>query len=104
MKIEREVTNLETNKDENQLLTDPKLYKFKIFDTEEEAKTFTNEWDNSLGQLSSIGHSEKGYYIALPNVVSEGIEKAIKKTEQILKINVPLGFEWIAGKNWYQCH
>lgn len=90
--------------DENQLLTSKNLYSFKVFPTEEEAENFSKLWDNSQGQLSSIGHSDKGYYIALPNVVSTGIEKAITKTEQLLKLNVNLGFEWIAGKNWYQCH
>lgn len=90
--------------DENQLLTSPKFYKFEVFKTEDEAKDFIKKWDNSKGQLSTIGHSDKGYYITLPNVVSEGINNAIKKTEQILKINVSLGFEWVTGKHWGQCH
>ena len=90
--------------DENQLLTSPKFYNFKLFSTEEEAKEFEKNWDTSLGQLSSIGHSEKGYYITLPNIVSEGIKNAILKTEETLKINVPLGFEWITGRNWMQCN
>lgn len=90
--------------DENQLLTSPKLHKFEVFKTEEEAKNFVNSWDKALGQISAIGHSDKGYYVSLPNVVSKGIDDAIKKTETLLSINVPLGFEWITGKNWLQCH
>lgn len=90
--------------DENQLLTSPKFYKFEIFKTEEDAKDFVKNWDKTKGQLSAIGHSDKGYYVTLPNVVSEGIHNAIKKTEDMLKIDVPLGFEWITGKNWAQCH
>ena len=90
--------------DENQLLTSPKFYKFEVFETEEEAKNFTKNWDTSLGQLSAIGHSDKGYYIALPNVVSKGVEDAFLKTEELLKINVSLGFEWIVGRTWYDCH
>lgn len=90
--------------DENQLLTSPKLHKFEVFKTEEEAKKFVEEWDTTLGQISAIGHSSKGYYVSLPNPVSKGIDKAIKKTEKLLNINVPLGFEWITGKNWLQCH
>jgi hypothetical protein len=90
--------------DENQLLTSPKLYKFKVFEQEDEAKEFVENWDSEKGQLSAIGHSDKGYYIALPNEVSEGIQSAITETENILSLNVNLGFEWIAGKNWYQCH
>ncbi len=90
--------------DENQLLTSPKFYKFEVFETEEKAKEFISNWDASLGQLSAIGHSDKGYYVSLPNDVSIGVEKAIKKTEDLLKINVPLGFEWVAGRTWYDCH
>lgn len=90
--------------DENQLLTSPKLHKFEIFKTEEDAKKFVEEWDTTLGQISAIGHSKKGYYVSLPNPVSKGIAKAIKKTELLLNINVPLGFEWVTGKNWLQCH
>lgn len=90
--------------DENQLLTSPKLHKFKVFNTEEEAEDFVENWNNEEGQLSAIGHSDKGYYISLPNVVSKGISNAILKTEKLLNINVPLGFEWITGRNWAQCH
>lgn len=90
--------------DESQLLTSPKFYKFKVFATEEEAKNFTKNWDTSLGQLSAIGHSGKGYYIALPNVVSKGVEAAFLKTEELLKTNVSLGFEWVVGRTWFDCH
>jgi len=90
--------------DENQLLTSPKMYKFKVFGTQEDADNFVKGWDVTNGQISAVGHSDKGYYVALPNQVSKGISKAIVKTEKMLKIKVPLGFEWIAGKNWYQCH
>ena len=90
--------------DESQLLTSPKFYKFKVFATEEEAKNFTKNWDTSLGQLSAIGHSGKGYYVALPNVVSKGVEAAFLKTEELLKTNVSLGFEWVVGRTWFDCH
>ena len=90
--------------DENQLLTSPNFYKFEVFTTEEEAKEFSKKWDKTKGDLSAIGHSEKGYYIAYPNIVSKGVQDAIEKTELLLDIKVPLGFEWIPGKNWKQCH
>lgn len=90
--------------DENQLLTSPKFYKFEVFATEEQAKNFIKNWDTSLGQLSAIGHSDKGYYIALPNVVSKGVEAAFLKTEELLKTNVSLGFEWVVGRTWFDCH
>lgn len=90
--------------DENQLVTNPKLMQFKSFNTEEEAEEFVKNWDKSQGQISAIGHSAKGYYVALPNVVSKTIAESIKKAEQVTKLKVDLGFEWIVGKNWYQCH
>ena len=90
--------------DENQLLTSPKFYNFKIFEQENEAQEFVKNWDSSKGQLSAIGHSEKGYYVALPNKVSQGIQDAITETEKLLNLSVNLGFEWITGRNWFQCH
>lgn len=90
--------------DENQLLTSPNFYKFEVFEQEDEAKEFVKKWDSVKGQLSAIGHSDKGYYITLPNDVSNGIQDAITETEKLLKLNVNLGFEWITGKNWFQCH
>jgi hypothetical protein len=89
--------------DEAQLYINPKLAKFKIFKEEQEAKDFVASW-NEQGQLSEIGHTEKGYYIALPNIVSEIIDKSIKKATLLLKLNVPLGFGWQIGRNWSECH
>lgn len=90
--------------DENQFYSNPKLYKFKMFETEDEANEFVNNWDKEQGQISSVGHSEKGYYVALPNAISKAVESSIKRAEELLKLQVNIGFEWIVGKNWAQCH
>lgn len=90
--------------DENQLSVSQKLLKFKTFNTETEANEFVSNWNKEEGQISAVGHSEKGYYVALPNTVSKTIANSIKKAEKIVKLKVDLGFEWIVGKNWYQCH
>ena len=90
--------------DENQLAIKKGILKHKLFETEEEANLFVENWDKSLGQISAVGHSEKGYYVCLPNVVSTAIEQAIKKAEKVTRLNVSLGYEWITGKNWAQCH
>lgn len=56
-------------------------------------------------QYSDIGHIESGlHYVTKPNVISKTILQAIKDTEKLHSIRVPLGMEWITGANWYQCH
>lgn len=88
--------------DENQLYVNEKLLKFKDFDTKEEAQSIIDKWKGN--QLSTISEINGKYRLYANNPVSVGIEKAIKQTETFLKLNIPLGFEWIAGKNWYECH
>lgn len=90
--------------DENQIVTRKDMIKHKVFSSEVEAENYVKNWDSSAGQISSVGHSEKGYYVGLPNPVSIAIDNAIKKAEKITKLNVSLGYEWITGKNWAQCH
>lgn len=62
--------------------------------------------DNPVdGLYSAIGHTDSGlHYVTLPNIVSETILEAIDKTVEEHEIRVPLGIEWITGKNWYMCH
>lgn len=87
--------------DEQQLYCNPKFFKFETFDTEEEAKDFVKNWDGA--QLSDISYGKK-YYVVLPNIISDTIEEAIKEMEQILKLNVPLGYAYAVANNWYGCH
>ena len=71
---------------------------------EEEAEQWIK--DNPVnGLYSAIGHTDSGlHYVTLPNIVSETILEAIDKTVEEHEIRVPLGIEWITGKNWYMCH
>lgn len=87
--------------DEAQLIVNPDLVSFKTFDSKEEAKEFVSGWSGE--QLSSVSEGSR-WYVALPNPVSTAIDEAIKKTTEELKLNVPLGFEWVVNKNWYGCH
>ena len=88
--------------DENQLYVNEKLLKFKDFNTKEEVEQIINNWKGN--QLSTISEINGKFRLYAQNPVSIGIEKAIKQTESFLKLNIPLGFEWVAGKNWYECH
>lgn len=89
--------------DEAQFSINPKLATFKTFKTEEEAKDFIKNW-KSNNKLGSIAEGNNNYYVTLPNVVSKAIDNSIKKTVELLKLNVDLGFEWTVNKNWYGCH
>ena len=84
--------------DEAQLALNPKLIDVKLYGTEEEAKA------NLAEGSSAIGHSHKGYYVAYRTQVVECIEKSIQKAQEELNLRVELGFEWIVGRNWGQCH
>lgn len=53
------------------------------------------------GLYSAVGHTSEGvHYVTLPNTVSETILESIDETVEEFKIRVPLGIEWITGKNW----
>ncbi len=87
--------------DEQQLYCNPKLFSFKTFETKEEAEEFVNNWEGK--QLSDISEG-KSYYITMPSVVSINIDKSIREMEELLKLNVPLGFAYSVSNNWYGCH
>lgn len=89
--------------DEGQLALSPSLLSFKTFNSKEEGEIFIKGWDGKqLGALSR-GKNEK-WFVALPNVISIATENAIKRTSEMLKLNVSLGYEWIVGRNWSECH
>ena len=75
----------------------------KKFESEEEAEKFIEEWEGE--QLGSISHLANGKpCVALPNVVSRAITKAIDMAVEEVKLKVPLGMEWVVHKNWRGCH
>ena len=86
--------------DEQQMACHPSLLKVKNFATEDEAKEFVQ----ANPGCSAIGHGSKGSYVGLKTVPVECIEEGIKKACEELKLRVDLGFEYIPGMNWGQCH
>ena len=88
--------------DEMDMYVDPSFFNFKTFNTEEEAKLFVKNWEGE--QLSAIGHSKKGYYICLPNIVSQETVFCMRELEAKLDINVPMGMEYMLGRTWYDAH
>lgn len=88
--------------DEEDLFVNPKFFKFETFETKDGAKAFVESWEGE--QLSAIGEGKKGYFVCLPNVVSRAITTSMREVEEKLKLNVEMGFEYMLGKTWYDCH
>jgi hypothetical protein len=88
--------------DEVDLFSKPDLFEFKVFEEEQKAKDFISNWKGE--QLSAIGHSSKGYYVALPNIISTSVSKSMREAEKMFKINVEMGFEYMLGRTWYDAH
>lgn len=89
--------------DEEDLYADSQLFTFKVFDLKDDAKEFVKNWQGS--QLSAIGEGKGGkFYVCLPNVISESTIEAMREIEPVLKLNVPMGFEYMLGNTWYDCH
>lgn len=86
--------------DEVQFAVHPSLMKVKVFETEEAAKVFSKEHQG----CSAVGHGSKGYYVGLKTAPVEAIEHGINQACKKLNLGVQLGFEWIPGLTWGQCH
>jgi hypothetical protein len=84
--------------DEQQMACHPQLMQVKGFATEEDAKAALCEGS------SAIGHGSKGPYVGFKTAPVECIDIGIKKAVEELKLKVELGFEWIPGMSWGQCH
>jgi hypothetical protein len=84
--------------DEQQLAAHPALLSVKVFKTEEEAREFRSD------PSGAIGHSSKGYYVTQRTLPVECIAEGIDRASKELGLRVPLGFEYITGNNWGQCH
>ena len=89
--------------DENQLATKKDLLHYKVFDSEEEAKLFKETWVGD--QLGAIQSGKNGkFYITMPNVISKTITQSIEKVENMFNMKVNLGYEFVTGNNWFDCH
>ena len=80
----------------------PKLFKFEVFETKDEAKEFAKNWEGR--QLGAISEGKGKFFITLPSDLSIAVEDSITEVAQLLKIKVEMGFEYMVGKNWYECH
>lgn len=86
--------------DECQFAVHPKLIKVKVFEDESEAKEFAKQNEGS----SAVGHGTKGYYVGMKTEPVEAISVGISEAVSKMQLNVELGFEWIPGVTWGQCH
>jgi len=84
--------------DEQQMACHPSLMQVKSFATDDEAKAALCEGS------SAIGHGSKGPYIGFKTQPVECIDIGIKQAVKELDLRVDLGFEWIPGSSWGQCH
>lgn len=89
--------------DECQLAVNPKLVEIKVFENEEDLKSFKESWKGEqLGAETELKSGKIG--LAMPNPVSKAISQAIKLAEEQVNLKVELGMEWVVHKNWYGCH
>ena len=84
--------------DEIQYAVHPKLMSIKNFVSDEEAQANLQEG------CSAIGHGAKGPYLGYKTPVIECIDLGIKEACKELQTRTQMGFEWIPGAHWAQCH
>jgi hypothetical protein len=87
--------------DEAQVELHKSLVKWKLFKTEDEAKEFKKVDEAKV--WSAIGHSDKGWYVG-KSIVADLAVEAANETSTMYELNVPLGIEFIFGRNWGECH
>ena len=84
--------------DENQFAMHPSLLKVTNYPTEEKAK------EARLDNTGAIGHGSKGYYVTDRTLPIDCIGKGIEQVCEELQLRVNLGFEYISGRSWKDCH
>lgn len=84
--------------DEAQYAVHPALMDVRVFASDEEAEAQQGDL------LSAVGHGSKGPYRGFCTDPVKAIDRGIKKAVEELELRVPLGFEWIPGGSWGQCH
>lgn len=88
--------------DESQFAVSPHLMDYYVFKTEEEAKKFHDNWEGE--QLGAVQKGKNCYYITKPSIISKSLTKVIKKVEDMFNIKVEMGYEYVTGRNWRDCH
>ena len=86
--------------DEAQLELTRELVKFKLFDTEKEAKEFSEE-----GKIwSDVGHAKDGRFFRSWCRAGELAAESVKEAGQYYKLNVELTAGYVIGSGWDNCH
>lgn len=90
--------------DESQLEVSSSLVKFKLFETEDEAKEWKSKTEASTGKrLSDVGHSKKGYYVGYCRAGELAVE-AVDLAGKYYNLNVSLTAGYMLGSDWGSCH
>jgi hypothetical protein len=84
--------------DEAQIELTRNLVKFKLFDTEKEAKEFNEPY------WSDVSHAPDGRYYRAYTIVGELAQKAVKEAGEYYGLNVELTAGYAIGRNWKECH
>ena len=97
-KIKKSLKSMICMHDEQQSELSKSLVAWKKFADEEERKTFMKE-----NPRWSAAHSDRGVF-AGHSIADDILYEAIRRTNALYKLNVPLGTEAMYGRNWRECH
>lgn len=101
--------------DECQLETNKEFVTFKVFPytegdedsfkaSEIQAKEAKKELEGVTGKVwSDVSHTDKAHYIAYC-LGGELVSKAVSRTSEHFKLNIPLTAGYIIGRSWAECH
>lgn len=99
--------------DEAQIETKKSEVTFKTFrytnEEEEEkakalAKAFREEEQAKTGKVwSEVMQGNSCYYVAYC-LAGELVVKAVDRTSRHFNLNIPLGADYVVGRNWKECH
>lgn len=89
--------------DEAQVEVSRSLVRFKMFESEEDAKKWLDNNKDDGNIYSNIGHTSKGYYIAYSKVGQLAVE-SIRKAGEYYNLNIPLDADYSVGMGWHQTH
>lgn len=95
---------LETPKPEVQF----KMFKYGTEEEEVQAKQAANDFRDADFKASGRVWSEatktdKCWYVAYCRA-GHLVSKAVDKTTEHFKLNIPLGADYIVGRDWAECH
>lgn len=91
--------------DEAQLELSKNLAKFKVFNTEDEAKAWKIKQEEVTSKhMSDIGHLSDGRYFVGYSIAGELAAKAVKAAGDYYKLNIELTAGYQLGDSWAKCH